>query len=231
MREKSSCNNWGKTLIRPRDDCLCHPLVPTQGLSHPARARRSTSGPSHYPHNTGPSFRRNENESLQLETWEGRKGRTTRARDRDVPHHDYESEEDARTSVTSLDPGTLWWRETILTTSYRLSLVDRHGIFDLGTIGNIREPSRIFPNCFPRWRRLLPKVLASLNFLGFKIWQFINIRAGNIKVFFNNLLLFENMYDLNYLKMTFGSRIFITFVKNKICDWCNFGENFVVHFV
>jgi len=95
----------------------------------------------------------------------------------------YESEEDARTSVTSLDPGTLWWRETILTTSYRLSLVDRHGIFDLGTIGNIREPSRIFPNCFPRWRRLLPKVLASLNFLGFKIWQFINIRAGNIKVF------------------------------------------------
>jgi hypothetical protein len=148
--------------------------------------------------------------------------------DRDVPH--YESEA-ARTSVTSLDPGTLWWRETILTTSYRLSLVDRHGIFDLGTIGNIREPSRIFPNCFPRWRRLLPKVLASLNFLGFKIWQFINIRAGNIKVFFNNLLLFENMYDLNYLKMTFGSRIFITFVKNKICDWCNFGENFVVHFV
>jgi len=83
----------------------------------------------------------------------------------------------------SRDPGTLWWRETILTTSYRLSLVDRHGIFDLGTIGNIREPSRIFPNCFPRWRRLLPKVLASLNFLGFKIWQFINIRAGNIKVF------------------------------------------------
>jgi len=74
MRENSSCNNWGKTLIRPRDDCLCHPLVPTQGLSHPARARRSTSGPSHYPHNTGPSFRRNENESLQLETWEGRKG-------------------------------------------------------------------------------------------------------------------------------------------------------------
>jgi len=132
----------------------------------------------------------------------------------------------ARTS-----PGTLWWRETILTTSYRLSLVDRHGIFDLGTIGNIREPSRIFPNCFPRWRRLLPKVLASLNFLGFKIWQFINIFAPETSRFFHNLLLFENMYDLNYLKMTFGSRIFITFVKNKICDWCNFGENFVVHFV
>lgn len=69
------------------DDCLCHPLVPTQGLSHPARVRLD-SGPSHYPHNTGLSFRRNENESLQLETWEGKKYRVLKnpapAHNRDV---------------------------------------------------------------------------------------------------------------------------------------------------
>jgi len=142
MRENSSCNNWGKTLSRSRDDCLCHPLVPTQGLSHPARARRSTSGPSHYPHNTGPSFRRNENErSIQLETWEGRKegGREELPRtwDRDVPH--YESEA-ARTSVTSLEiqelcdeekqfslPATvfLWWTGTEFSTS------EQSGIFEI----------------------------------------------------------------------------------------------------